>query len=90
MPYAGSLTLLDVAERTDALIIACGRCDRAGRYPVATLIEKHGRSFPIPTLLRTLSADCPKHTSAAAYDICGVHCPELPKLFLQQPPQTAS
>jgi hypothetical protein len=42
-----------------ALVIACGRCNRAGRYPVATLIEKHGRSFPIPILLRTLSADCP-------------------------------
>jgi hypothetical protein len=46
MPYAGSLTLLDVAERTDALVIACGRCERAGRYTVAALIEQYGRSFP--------------------------------------------
>ena len=59
MPYAGSLTLRDVAAETDTLVVACSRCDRAGRYPVATLIEKHGRSFPIPTLLRTLAADCP-------------------------------
>jgi hypothetical protein len=35
MPYAGSLTLLDVAGKTDTLVIACSRCDRAGRYPVA-------------------------------------------------------
>jgi hypothetical protein len=71
--------LRDVAAETDTLVVACGRCDRAGRYPVATLIEKHGRSFPIPTLLRTLAADCPKYTSLAAInDNCGLHCPELP------------
>ena len=56
MPYAGSLTLLDVAGKTDTLVIACGRCDRAGRYPVATLIKKHGPKQPIPALLRMLSA----------------------------------
>ena len=83
MPYAGSLTLGDVAGKTDTLVITCGRCDRAGRYPVATLIEKHGQKHTIPTLLRTLSADCPKHTSLAAiYDTCGLHCPDLPKLFM--------
>ena len=33
--------------------------------------------------MRTLSADCPKHTSLAAiYDTCGLHCPELPGFFL--------
>ena len=83
MPYAGSLTSRDVAAETDTLVIACGRCDRAGRYPVATLIEKHGRSFPIPTLLRTLAANCPKYTSLAAInDNCGLHCPELPGFVL--------
>jgi hypothetical protein len=84
MPVAGSLTLGDVAARTDVLAVACGRCERAGRYPVATLGERHGRSFPIPTLLRALSEDCPKRLSVNAYDICGVHCPELPKLFMQE------
>jgi hypothetical protein len=33
-------------------------------------------------MLRTLSADCPKRQSVSAYDLCGVHCPELPALFL--------
>ena len=28
--------------------------------------------------------ECPKYTSLNAYDICGVHCPELPKLFMRQ------
>ena len=57
MPYAGSLTLLDVAGKTDTLVIACSRCDRAEAYPVAMLIKKHGRSFPIPTLLHALDRE---------------------------------
>jgi hypothetical protein len=35
---SGSITLADVAARTDTLAIACTRCDRAGKYPVANLI----------------------------------------------------
>ena len=85
MPYAGSLTSRDVAAETDTLVIACGRCDRAGRYPVTTLIEKHGPHHTIPAVLRTLAADCPKYTSLAAInDNCGLHCPELPNMFMQQ------
>jgi hypothetical protein len=84
MPYAGSLTLSDVAERTDVLAVACSQCERAGRYPLASLIERHGQMYTIPTLLRTLSDDCPKRKSLSAYDLCGVHCPELPALFMRQ------
>jgi hypothetical protein len=40
MTAAGSLTLADVADRTDVLAVACGRCERAGRYPLATLIGR--------------------------------------------------
>ena len=51
---------------------------------MATLIEKYGRSFPIPALLRKLSDDCPKYTSLAAInDNCGLHCPELAGFFLE-------
>jgi hypothetical protein len=38
MPIKGSLTLADVAARTDMLAVACSRCDRAGRYPLARLM----------------------------------------------------
>jgi hypothetical protein len=31
-----------------------------------------------------LSDDCPKRKSITAYDWCGVHCPELPSLFLSK------
>jgi hypothetical protein len=38
MPIRGSLTLGDVAAKTDALAVGCSRCERAGRYPVAKLM----------------------------------------------------
>jgi hypothetical protein len=50
---------------------------------MATLIERHGRSFPVPELLRELSVDCAKRQSVSQYDLCGVHCPELPAMFMQ-------
>jgi hypothetical protein len=78
----GSITLGDVAERTAVLAVACSRCERAGRYNLDTLIARHGVGFGIPALLRMLSDDCPKRKSVSAYDLCGIHCPELPSLFL--------
>jgi hypothetical protein len=78
---SGSITLEQVAARTAALAVACTRCDRAGRYNLGALIAEHGPRFGIPALLRLLSADCPKRNSTNAYDLCGVHCPDLSTLF---------
>ncbi len=41
----GSITLSAVAGRTEVLSIACTRCNRAGRYQLAALIEKYGLEF---------------------------------------------
>jgi hypothetical protein len=78
----GFITLGEVAEHTAVLAVACTRCERAGRYNLDTLIRRHGKGFGIPRLLRLLSADCPKRKSIRVYDLCGVHCPELPRFFL--------
>ncbi len=78
----GSITLGDVAVHTPVLVVACTRCDRTGRYNLETLIARHGEDFGIPDLLRRLSKDCPKRKSITVYDLCGVHCPELPGFFL--------
>ena len=78
----GSITLGDVADHTAVLTVACTRCERAGRYNLDTLIARHGEGFGIPKLLRLLSKDCVKRASVSAYDLCGVHCPELPGFFL--------
>jgi hypothetical protein len=37
-----------------------GRCERAGRYNLDTLIAGHGEGFGIPKLLRLLSKECVK------------------------------
>jgi hypothetical protein len=84
-PGSGAIILSDVAERTAILNVACSRCERAGRYQVENLIAEHGRWFGVPALLALLSVDCPKRQSVSAYDLCGIHCPELPALFLNQP-----
>jgi hypothetical protein len=76
---SGSITLGEVADRTLVLAVACSRCDRAGQYNLATLIEDYGHALPIPLLLRTLSADCPKRD-----DQRGINCAKLPALFRTQ------
>lgn len=81
----GSIALADLAERTDTLIVACSRCERTGRYPVAKLILRYGHAFGVPHLLRELSADSTKRASISAYDFCGIHAPELSALFLGGP-----
>jgi hypothetical protein len=82
MATSGSITLGEAAEHTAVLVVACTRCDRAGQYNLDTLIARHGEDFGIPDLLRLLSDDCPKRKSITVYDLCGVHCPQLPSFFL--------
>jgi hypothetical protein len=77
----GSFTLAQVAARTDVLAVACSRCERAERYPLAALIERYGRIFTVPMLLDELLKDCPKRGST----LCGLCCPELPALFIEKP-----
>jgi hypothetical protein len=82
MESSGSITLGEAAEHTAVLTVGCTRCDRAGKYRLETLIARHGADFGIPDLLHLLSEDCPKRKSITVYDLCGVHCPELPSFFL--------
>jgi hypothetical protein len=49
-----------------------------------TLIARHGADFDVPALLSLLSDDCPKRKSITVYDLCGIHCPELPTFFLHK------
>jgi hypothetical protein len=78
---SGRITLGQVAERTDVLVVACNRCDRVERYPIATLIARYGLKFEVPRLLQSLSHHCPKRRSVNRSDLCGICCPELAKLF---------
>jgi hypothetical protein len=49
---SGSITLGMVGART-VLIVACSRCDRAGKYFIDSLVKKHGAGMTKP--LRKLS-----------------------------------
>jgi hypothetical protein len=81
----GAITLDQVAARTSVLAVSCTRCERAGRYAVATLIARYGTEFGLSELLRRLSEDCTKRASLTVYDLCGVNCPDLAALFLAHP-----
>jgi hypothetical protein len=85
MASTGSMTLMMVDQRAPFLEVACSRCDRAGRYVLTSLIARHGPDFGVPELLGVLSADCSKRKSLSAYDLCGIHCPQLPELFPSAP-----
>jgi hypothetical protein len=77
----------DSDRRAAVLSVACSRCERAGRYNIATLIETYGVRCSVPDMLRSLSAACPKRSAQGSiYDQCGAYCPDLPALF-QVPPQ---
>ncbi|ODT88096.1 MAG: hypothetical protein ABS78_09395 [Phenylobacterium sp. SCN 70-31] len=43
---------------SETVTLACGRCDRRGRYPKAALIERHGAGIGLVTLLNYLSWAC--------------------------------
>jgi hypothetical protein len=78
---SGSITLGEVAEHTAVLAVACNRYDRAGRYRLDTLIAR-GADFSV----RICCAYCPRIAQSGGrsrfYDLCGMHCPDLPKFFL--------
>lgn len=79
---SGSIALGEAAKHTAVLTVACTRCDRAGKYRLETIITRHREDFGVQDLLRLLSDDCPKRNSVTVYDLCGIHCPQLPAFFL--------
>jgi len=79
---AGFLTLADIAGRLATLEVACNRCDRRGRLHTDRLLAEHGPALPIPELRRIVAADCAKMQAERMHDVCGVHFPELSRLFL--------
>lgn len=57
--------------------ISCAKCGRQGRYARDSFIELVGSETALPDVLERISADCPKHQLAAAYDQCMVLYPDL-------------
>jgi hypothetical protein len=69
-------TLADIVARTDALAIACSKCDRAGQFAMAALTERYSPQFAVADLLRLLSVGCPMRQSTSTCAVCGIHIVE--------------
>ena len=76
---SGSFSLAEISERLTVLEVRCTKCDRRGRYKMATLIERYGADFAGPDLRDRLSADCEKH-GAAEYERCDLYFPDMLKV----------
>lgn len=74
---AGVVVLGEVAVRLPMIDVACNRCDRRGRLLSGRLVAEHGATIPVPVLLRSIAADCPRMRAAQLHDVCGVHLPQL-------------
>lgn len=81
MPANGSILLGDVAQHLASVDIACNFCPRVGKASIARLMSEHGPAMPVPTLLRLLSADCPRRLAQRIAEPCGVHLPGLADVF---------
>jgi hypothetical protein len=60
MPRDGAIIFADLIGKLDVLRVECAKCGRAGQYPIARMIEGHGRDAKIVDLLSSVSADCPR------------------------------
>lgn len=75
MMTSGSLTL---GAYPKAMVhVACSKCAREGWYRKVTLVERHGASTPLPDLLSTLAAGCPRLVAPFGNDRCGAFYPDL-------------
>jgi hypothetical protein len=81
MARDGSLTPADLIGKLDVLRVACTKCDRAGRYPVAKLVERLGPDAKLTDWLSRIMADCPRKRKNSFSDQCGALCPDLPKVL---------
>ncbi len=56
----GVVLLGRVATRLPVIDVSCNRCVRRGRLHTGRLVAENGAYNPVPVLLRTIAADCPR------------------------------
>jgi hypothetical protein len=56
----GAVILRDLARTHPVISARCDRCDRGGRYHVATLVERYGDYARLPDVASALEASCPQ------------------------------
>jgi hypothetical protein len=70
---AGAVTLGDLAGQLDVLRVTCSKCDRAGQYRVARLIELYGADMGLPDFKDAITGNCPLRAKPGTWDLCGAH-----------------
>ncbi len=71
----GAVILRDYPR--DVVRIDCQRCERAGRYRLASLVARFGPGAAMPDVLAVLARDCPRRGAERFSDPCGAGFPDL-------------
>ena len=77
MSSSGTITLADIAVRTDTLAIAYTSVTGPDSIRWPRWIRRYAPELSIPDLLRILSAGCPMRELVSPDASCGAYCPEL-------------
>jgi hypothetical protein len=78
MRRSGAITLGDLAGQLEVLRVACSKCDRAGQYHMARLIDPYGADTGLPDFKDDITGNCPLRAQpGATWDLCGAHSPDI-------------
>ena len=78
MPLDG--TIGGLIGMLDVLRVECPRCDRHGRYHVASMVAELGADFRLTDWLHARTVDCPYKNEQGVTRACGAHMPDLSRL----------
>jgi hypothetical protein len=76
LPSPGVILLRDYPAG-EVVRVTCRRCDRAGQYRLAGLVERFGPAAGLPDVLEALAADCPQRDVNRFGDPCGAWFADL-------------
>ena len=80
MPRPIGTTFADLLGKLAVVRVECSKCGRFGRYPLHSLIDRHGGNGTTIAWLEALTANCPRNRAASISDQCHAGCPDLPKV----------
>ena len=71
------------------LEVVCRKCERAGRYKIAGLIEKHGPDMTFLDLRKVFTSTCSRSNDVNRLnEVCGVSFPDMVRWKLGREPST--
>jgi hypothetical protein len=80
MPRDGSITPRDLVGKLHLLHVECLKCDRRGRYRLASIVNDIGLDGKLTNWLYVLTRDCPRRRSPGLFDPCAARMPNLLRL----------